>query len=184
MNSKDLKKYKRVMNEVEISLSLTRIAYQIIEDNYPLNNDVALIGIKTGGEYVARRLHKLIYDITGVDLEMGFIDIALYRDDLINVVTDPVLNGTEIDFNVLGKNIVLIDDVFYTGRTIRASLDAIIDFGRPKIVKLAVLVDTGKAEYPIKPDYFGKQVVVIDNQKAKMAFKENVGEDFAYIVEQ
>lgn len=184
MNSKNFENCKKVMNEIEISLSLTRIAYQIIEDNYPLNNNVALIGIKRGGEYVAKRLHKLILDITGVNLELGFIDISLYRDDLINVVTDPVLNGTEIDFNVLGKNIVLIDDVFFTGRTIRASLDAIIDFGRPKVVKLAVVVDTNKAEYPIKPDYIGKHVTIIEGQKAKMAFKEIQGEDLVYVVNE
>lgn len=172
---------EKVMNKTEISLSLTRIAYQIIEDNYPLDNSVALVGIKSGGEFVARRLQALIKDITSVDLEMGFIDIALYRDDLINVVTDPILNGTEIDFNVLGKKIVLLDDVFFTGRTIRAALDALIDFGRPKIVKLAVVVDRNCGEYPIRPDYYGKQIIIPRNKKVKMIFKEKDGEDLVFI---
>lgn len=171
-----------VMNEEEIEISLTKIAYEIIEHNYPLDNKVALVGIKTGGEYLAKRLHKIIYDITGVDLEMGFIDIALYRDDLINVVSDPVLNGTEIDFNILEKKLILVDDIFYTGRTIRSALDAIIDFGRPKNVALAVLLDREKGEYPIRPDYYAKKVVNEKKDKMRMLFKERDGKDSIYLL--
>ena len=180
----NLDNVKKLMNETEISISLTRIAYQIIEDNYPLDNSVALIGIKTGGEFVAKRLQKLIEDISGVKLELGIIDISLYRDDLMNVITDPVLHGTEIDFNILGKNIVLVDDIFYTGRTIRASLDALIDFGRPEVVKLAVVVDRNCGEYPIRPNYYGKQINLPKEQKVKMSFKEKDGEDFVYVIEK
>lgn len=184
MENLDLTNCEKIMNETEISLSLTRIAYQIIEDNYPLTDNVALIGIKSGGEFLAKRLQQLIKDITGVELEVGFIDIALYRDDLVNVVTDPVLNGTEIDFDILGKKIILVDDVFYTGRTIRAALDALIDFGRPEVVKLAVVIDRNRGEYPIRPNYYGRQVIVDRNKKVKMAFVEKVGKDCVYILEK
>ena len=115
---------------------------------------------------------------------MGFIDIGLYRDDLVNVTSDPVLNGTEIDFDILSKKVVLIDDIFYTGRTIRAALDALIDFGRPEFVKLAVIVDRNNGEYPIRPDYIGKHVLVEKDKKIKMSFKETEGEDFVYVVEK
>ncbi len=169
-----------LMKEEEISLALTRIAYQIIEGNYPINKKVALIGIKRGGGFIAQRIQKTIYDITKCDLDLGFIDIALYRDDLVNVTSDPVLNGTEIDFNILGKRIVLIDDVFFTGRTVRAALDALIDFGRPEVVKLAVLADRHKGEYPIRPDYYGKSIDSPSENIVRMSFKEKQGEDFLY----
>ena len=184
MSMVNLENCKKIIGDTEISLSLTRIAYQIIEDNYPLDENLVLIGIKTGGEFIARRLHGLIKDITGIDLKMGFIDIGLYRDDLVNVTSDPVLNGTEIDFDILSKKIVLIDDIFYTGRTIRAALDALIDFGRPEFVKLAVIVDRNNGEYPIRPDYIGKHVLVEKDKKIKMSFKETEGEDFVYVVEK
>lgn len=173
-----------LMKEDEISLALTRMAYQIIEGNYPFNKNVALIGIKRGGGFIAQRFQKIIYDITNCELDLGFIDISLYRDDLVNVTSDPVLSGTEIDFNILGRRIVLIDDIFFTGRTVRAALDALIDFGRPEVVKLAVLVDRHKGEYPIHPDYYGRKVDSPRENLVKMSFKENGVEDIVYEIKK
>lgn len=140
-----------------IRRALTRIAHEIIEKNKGVDN-VALIGIRRRGVPLAERLAKRIAEIEGRETPIGILDITLYRDDLTTITHQPVIHKTEIPFAVDNKTIVLIDDVLFTGRTIRAALDAIIDLGRPQSIQLAVLVDRGHRELPIRADYVGKNV--------------------------
>ena len=147
---------KVLMDDSDIDRALMRIAHEIIEANKGAE-ELAVIGIITRGDILARRIAKSIEQIEGVGIPVGLLDISLYRDDVSTRIT-PQLYSTNIPFNVDGKNIVLVDDVLYTGRTIRAALDAIMDFGRPASIQLAVLVDRGHRELPIRADYVGKNV--------------------------
>ncbi|PKM81691.1 MAG: bifunctional pyr operon transcriptional regulator/uracil phosphoribosyltransferase PyrR [Firmicutes bacterium HGW-Firmicutes-14] len=140
-----------------IRRALTRIAHEIIERNKGVD-DVALIGIRRRGVPLAERLARRIGEIEGKNVPIGILDITLYRDDLTTVTHQPVIHKTEIPFDIDNKTIVLIDDVLFTGRTVRAALDAIIDLGRPQGIQLAVLVDRGHRELPIRADYVGKNV--------------------------
>lgn len=140
-----------------IRRALTRITHEIIEKNKGVEN-VALIGVRRRGVPLAERLVKRITEIEGTVVPMGILDITLYRDDLTTITHQPVIHKTEIPFSVEGKIIVLVDDVLFTGRTVRAALDAIIDLGRPEAIQLAVLADRGHRELPIRADYVGKNV--------------------------
>lgn len=146
-----------ILDEAAMDRSLTRIAHEIIEKNKGIDN-LALIGVRTRGVPLAERLAQKIKDIEGKQVEVGRLDITLYRDDLTTLADQPVLHGTEVDFDVSGKTIVLVDDVLFTGRTVRAALDAIIDLGRPLVIQLAVLIDRGHRELPIRADFVGKNV--------------------------
>jgi len=146
-----------IMDSAAVDRSLTRIAHEIIEKNKG-TEDLALIGIRTRGVPLAERLAEKIEKIEGVSVPVGRLDITLYRDDLTTLADQPVLHGTDVDFNVAGKRIVLVDDVLFTGRTVRAALDAIIDLGRPYLIQLAVLVDRGHRELPVRADFVGKNV--------------------------
>lgn len=146
-----------IMDSAAVDRSLTRIAHEIIEKNKG-TEDLALIGIRTRGVPLAERLAEKIEDIEGIKVPVGRLDITLYRDDLTTLADQPVLHGTDVDFDVAGKRVVLIDDVLYTGRTVRAALDAIIDLGRPYLIQLAVLVDRGHRELPVRADFVGKNV--------------------------
>ena len=152
-----LKKTRDIMDRQSIENALTRIAHEIIEHNAD-TGEIAIVGIRTRGEYLAHRLVATIEKIKGIKLPLGLLDITLYRDDLMSADSQPVVHETKIDFDVSQKNIILVDDVLYTGRTIRAALDAFIDFGRPKSIQLAVLVDRGHRELPIRADYVGKNI--------------------------
>lgn len=144
------------MDESEIDRTLVRMAHQILEQNKGCQN-LALVGIVTRGDILAHRLAKLIEQIEGTQLPVGSLDISFYRDDsILNIA--PVVQGTDILFSLDGKTIVLVDDVLYTGRTIRAALDALMDFGRPSRIQLACLVDRGHRELPIRADFVGKNV--------------------------
>jgi pyrimidine operon attenuation protein/uracil phosphoribosyltransferase len=148
---------KIVMDAEGIDRCLTRIASEILEKNKG-SVDLALVGIRTGGVFLAERLRKKISRIEGRDIPFGILDITLYRDDLSSTRRKPRLGKTDIPFSLDGKKVVLVDDVLFTGRTIRAAMDALIDFGRPKMIQLAVLIDRGHRELPIRADYVGKNL--------------------------
>lgn len=148
---------KIVMDAEGIDRSLTRIAYEILEKNKGVA-DLVLVGIQTGGVFLARRLQKKISGIEGKEIPLGVLDITLYRDDFSTSHLKPRLGKTDIPFSLEGKKVALIDDVLFTGRTIRAAMDALIDFGRPNLIQLAVLIDRGHRELPIRADFVGKNL--------------------------
>ena len=159
-----------------IRRALIRIAHEITEKNRGVEN-VALVGIRTRGVPLAARIAEEIQKIENVEVPVGSLDITLYRDDLTTMGYNPVIHGTEIDFDITGKHIVLVDDVLYTGRTIRAALDAIIDMGRPNSIQLAVLIDRGHRELPIRADYAGKNVPTSRRETIEVALQEEGKED-------
>ena len=173
-----------VMDADRIGRTLARIAHEILERNHQLD-ELALIGIRRRGVPLAKRLAKAIHDIHGVEIPTGALDITLYRDDLMRtaVAAQPVIRRTEIAFSIDDKRILLVDDVLYTGRTIRAALDALIEFGRPKSIQLVVLVDRGHRELPIKADYVGKNVPTSLAQSVQVHLAEIDGRDEVEILE-
>jgi pyrimidine operon attenuation protein/uracil phosphoribosyltransferase len=167
-----------VMDADRVGRTLTRIAHEIVERNRGVS-DVALVGIRTRGVTIARRLAQRLKEISGEDVATGALDITLYRDDLMRspVGPQPVLRSTEIPFSIDDRKILLVDDVLYTGRTIRAALDALIDFGRPQGIQLVVLVDRGHRELPIKADYVGKNLPTSARQSVQVRLHESDGVD-------
>ena len=152
-----VKEKAQIMDEAAINRALTRIAHEIIEKNKGVK-DVVLIGIQRRGVPLANRLANNIKKYEGVEVPVGILDITLYRDDLSTLAEHPVINSTDIPFDINGKILVMVDDVLYTGRTARAAMDALIDLGRPKAIQFAVLVDRGHRELPIRADYVGKNL--------------------------
>jgi pyrimidine operon attenuation protein/uracil phosphoribosyltransferase len=150
-------KQRVLIDEEAINRALTRITHEILEKNKG-TEDLVLIGIKTRGSYLARRIYQNVLEIEGQRVPVGDLDITLYRDDLSEKGDEALIQGSAIDFDVTDKIVVLVDDVLYTGRTVRAALDAIIDIGRPRFIQLAVLIDRGHREFPIKADYIGKNI--------------------------
>nr|WP_092068065.1 bifunctional pyr operon transcriptional regulator/uracil phosphoribosyltransferase PyrR [Dendrosporobacter quercicolus]NSL46922.1 bifunctional pyr operon transcriptional regulator/uracil phosphoribosyltransferase PyrR [Dendrosporobacter quercicolus DSM 1736]SDL69431.1 pyrimidine operon attenuation protein / uracil phosphoribosyltransferase [Dendrosporobacter quercicolus] len=146
-----------IMDAQAIKRAFTRIAHEIIEKNKGVK-DIILVGIRTRGVPLAENLAREIEQIEGISLPVGILDITLYRDDLSTLSYQPIVHQTEIPVDVNGKKVVLVDDVLYTGRTVRAALDALMDIGRPKAIQLAVLVDRGHRELPVRADYVGKNV--------------------------
>lgn len=173
---KNIIKKTSIMDADGIRRALIRIAHEITEKNRGVEN-VALVGIRTRGVPLAARIAEEIQKIESVEVPVGSLDITLYRDDLTTMGYNPVIHGTEIDFDVTGKHIVLVDDVLYTGRTIRAALDAIIDMGRPNSIQLAVLIDRGHRELPIRADYAGKNVPTSRRETIEVALQEEGKED-------
>lgn len=167
-----------VMDASRIERSLARIAHEILECNRDLA-DVALVGIRTRGVVIAERLAALIQTLAATTLPVGSLDITLYRDDFMRqpVGPQPLVRSTDIKFSVEGRRILLVDDVLYTGRTIRAALDALIDFGRPGSIQLVVLVDRGHRELPIKADYVGKNLPTSPVQSVQVRLREIDGVD-------
>ena len=157
-----MKEKAQLMDDKAMARAITRVSHEIIEKNKGIE-DVVLVGIKTRGVPIANRIAKKIESIEGQSINTGEVDITLYRDDLKEVNADPVINGSNIKFDINDKVVVLVDDVLYTGRTVRAALDAIMDIGRPKSIQLAVLVDRGHRELPIRADYVGKNVPTSKN---------------------
>lgn len=149
----------RIMDEGAINRALTRISYEIIEQQKDISN-LVVVGIKTRGITLAKRIAEKISTLEKIKIPVGEVDITLYRDDRHNSKNEetPILNGTSIPFEIKGKQIVLVDDVLFTGRTVRAALDAIMDIDRPKKISLAILIDRGHRELPIRPDFIGKNV--------------------------
>ena len=167
-----------VMDADRIGRALTRIAHEIVEHHKSLDG-LALVGIRSRGEHLARRIAISLKDITGREIPTGALDITLYRDDLMRhaVGPQPLVRLTEIPFSIDDRRILLVDDVLYTGRTIRAALDALIDFGRPKVIQLAVLVDRGHRELPIKADYVGKNIPTAASESVQVRLSETDGVD-------
>jgi Pyrimidine operon attenuation protein/uracil phosphoribosyltransferase len=152
-----------IMDENGIIRAVTRIAHEIIERNKGVE-DLVLIGIQRRGVPLARMIANKINEVEGRDVPVGILDITFYRDDLSMLAEHPVINGTEIDFQITDKIIVLVDDVIYTGRTVRSAIDAIMDIGRPKMIQLAILIDRGHRELPIRSDFVGKNVPTSKNE--------------------
>jgi pyrimidine operon attenuation protein / uracil phosphoribosyltransferase len=167
-------KPKPLLTEREMEDELTRIAREIIADG---TENVALVGIRTRGVPLAEWLARRIAAIQHKPIEMGSLDINLYRDDLSEVSEQPVVRPTDIPFSITGKGIVLIDDVLYTGRTIRAAMDALIDFGRPRFIRLMVMVDRGWRELPIQADYVGRKIKTTAGQNVKVMLSSIDGEN-------
>jgi pyrimidine operon attenuation protein / uracil phosphoribosyltransferase len=167
-----------VMDADRMSRTLTRIAHEIVERNRGVD-DLALVGLRTAGVPLARRIAKILTEITKQEVPTGSLDITLYRDDVgrHTLGTQPVVRRTEIAFEIDDKRILLVDDVLFTGRTIRAALDALIEFGRPKSIQLVVMIDRGHRELPIKADYVGKNVPTSLNQSVKVHLTETDGRD-------
>ncbi len=165
-----------ILNAVEIYRALTRIAHEILERNKG-SKELALIGIRTGGVYLAQRLAKKIQEIEGEIVPFGELDITLYRDDLAHRKESPVLKKTHIPFDLNDRKIILVDDVLFTGRTIRAAMDGLMDLGRPKQIQLAVLIDRGHRELPIRADYVGKNLPTATDEKVEVLLEEMGEED-------
>lgn len=173
-----------LIDENSFGRTLTRISHEIIEKNGSVDN-LCIIGIKTRGVPLAKRLAERICKIEQKEVDVGVLDITLYRDDLTYTNDDmPVVNGSDVPFDISGKNVILVDDVIYTGRTARAALDAIIGFGRPASIQLAVFVDRGHRELPIRADYVGKNVPTSKSEIVHVAVNEIDGKDSVELYEK
>ena len=173
----------KIMDTEQLDKTLTRIAHEIIEKNKDIER-IAIVGIRTRGAFLAERLANKIKDIEKKEIRVGILDITLYRDDLTMIAEQPVVHKTEIDFDIQDKIIILVDDVLYTGRTIRCALDALIDFGRPRNIQLAVLIDRGHRELPIRADYVGKNIPTSQNEIVQVKIAEVDGVDEVIIQEK
>jgi pyrimidine operon attenuation protein / uracil phosphoribosyltransferase len=149
---------KVVLREGDVQRALTRIAHEIAERNADEQSGLAIVGIHRRGTFLAGRLHELLQDLLGAPIPLGDLDIGFYRDDVASRPKAPVVHASHIDFDVSGRTVVIVDDVLYTGRTVRAAIEALFDYGRPERVQLAVLADRGHRELPIRPDYVGKNL--------------------------
>jgi len=163
---------KGIMNCMDIDRSLNRIALQILERNHGIE-DLGIIGIHTGGAYLADRITQVIQHRESRQIPAGSLDITLYRDDWSLIAQNPIVKKTDITFPIENMNIILVDDVIFTGRTIRAALDAVMDFGRPRSIQLVALVDRGGRELPIQPDYVGMKVAVGANEHVHVLLEED-----------
>ncbi len=179
----DLKEKAKIMDKKAVEKALTRIAHEILERNKD-GAKVAVIGIKNRGAYIGKRIADKMEKISGEKPPVGALDITLYRDDLTQIAEQPVVHATEIDFNIDGKKVILADDVLYTGRTVRCALDAVIDFGRPSEIQLAVLVDRGHRELPIKADYIGKNIPTSSEEVIEVKLSEADGRDEVILCEK
>ena len=178
-----MKEKAKILDKDAISRALTRIAHEILEKNKGTEN-LCLVGIRNRGVYLAKRLAECIKKIDEKDVPVGILDITLYRDDLTLIASQPVVRKTEIDFDINDKNLVLVDDVLYTGRTVRAALDALVDFGRPKSIQLAVLVDRGHRELPVRADYAGKNIPTSQKETVEVRLEDIDGREEVVIVEK
>jgi pyrimidine operon attenuation protein / uracil phosphoribosyltransferase len=169
-----------VLDEDDVRRTLVRIAHEIVEKN--AGRPIALVGIHRRGAHLATRLHALVSDLLGEEIPRGDIDIAFYRDDVNLRPADPAVHATDLPFRLEGRTVVLVDDVLYTGRTARAGIDALFDYGRPDRVQLAVLADRGHRELPIRPDYVGKNLPTARSERVNVRVAELDGADEVAIV--
>jgi pyrimidine operon attenuation protein/uracil phosphoribosyltransferase len=170
-----------VLDEDDVRRTLVRIAHEIVEKN--AGRPIALVGIHRRGAHLATRLHALVEQALGEEIPRGDIDIAFYRDDVATRPADPSVRASDLPFRLEGRTVVLVDDVLYTGRTVRAGIDALFDYGRPDRVQLAVLADRGHRELPIRPDYVGKNLPTARSQRVNVRVAEEDGVDEVAIVE-
>uniref|UniRef100_A0A0A8KWX7 Bifunctional protein PyrR n=1 Tax=wastewater metagenome TaxID=527639 RepID=A0A0A8KWX7_9ZZZZ len=168
--------WREILDDDQVNRAIIRIAHEILEHNKGVEA-LALVGIRTRGEFLAHRLADKIKEIEGKAIPIGVVDITLYRDDLAMSSLQPIVKGTDLAFNVDNMRIVIVDDVLYTGRTVRAAIEAIIDFGRPQNIQLAVLCDRGHRELPIRADYVGKNIPTSRSESIHVHLKECDGED-------
>jgi pyrimidine operon attenuation protein/uracil phosphoribosyltransferase len=161
----------KIMDKEAVRRAISRMAHEILEKNKG-SQGLCLVGIRTRGVVLAQRLTEAIRTIEGVEVPVGILDITLYRDDLITVDVQPIVRETQISFDIQDKKIVLVDDVLFTGRTIRAALNALSDFGRPAIIQLAVLIDRGHRELPIRADFVGKNIPTSRLQNVQVVFQD------------
>lgn len=180
---KELKLKKKIIDADGIRRGLTRIAHEIVEKNKG-TDDLVIIGVRTRGVPLAKRLAKKIDEFENVKIPVGILDITLYRDDLSMVAHQPIVHKTEISFDIDDKKVILVDDVLYTGRTVRAALDALIDLGRPHAIQLAILVDRGHRELPIRADYVGKNLPTSNDEVVSVNLEEVDGLDSILLLNQ
>jgi len=178
-----MKEKTKILDKENISRILTRMAHEILEKNKG-TGELCIIGIRTHGAFLASRLGTRIKVIENKEVPVGVLDITLYRDDLTLISSQPVVHKTEIDFDITGRHVILVDDVLCTGRTVRAALDALIDFGRPTTIQLAVLIDRGHRELPIRPDYVGKNIPTSQQETIEVRMEESEGIDEVVIIEK
>ncbi len=172
----------RIIDEVGLRRTVTRLAHEILERNRGAEN-LVIVGVRTRGVYLAQRIIQAIEKIEGKRLPLGILDITMYRDDFRQRLKQPVVQQTDIPFDIYDKDVILVDDVLYTGRTTRAALEALMSFGRPARIQLAVLVDRGHRELPIKPDYVGKNIPTSIGEEVQVKMQEIDGEDSVLLVE-
>jgi pyrimidine operon attenuation protein / uracil phosphoribosyltransferase len=178
-----MKPLELLLDDHALDRALTRISHQILEKNLDLNN-FGVVGMQTRGVFLAQRIIKKINAIEHTSLTAGVLDVTLYRDDYRMAFKQPSVKVTDIPFNINGIDLILVDDVLYTGRTVRAALDALTDFGRPKTIQLAVLIDRGHREMPITADYAGMNVTTRSNQEVALKVVEIDKEDSAWLMER
>ena len=166
---------KEIYDEMAVKRALTRMTYEIIERNKGIDN-LVIVGIKTRGAYLAQRIATRLEQLEGASVPVGELDISMYRDDRKHT-DDPVVKDSQLQFDITGKHVILVDDVLFTGRTIRAALDALMDQGRPDRINLAVLVDRGHRELPIRPDFIGKNIPTAMDEQVAVYVKEIDGKD-------
>ena len=166
---------KEIYDEMAVKRALTRMTYEIIERNKGIDN-LVIVGIKTRGAYLAQRIAKRLEQLEGASVPVGELDISMYRDDRKHT-DDPVVKDSQLQFDITGKHVILVDEVLFTGRTIRAALDALMDQGRPDRINLAVLVDRGHRELPIRPDFIGKNIPTAMDEQVAVYVKEIDGKD-------
>ena len=172
----------KIIDQAGMERTVTRLAHEILEKNKGGEN-LVLIGMRTRGEFLAKRIHNKIMEIDGKELNFGILDVTLYRDDFRMRLKQPEVSVTDITFDISEKDVILIDDVLYTGRTTRAALDALMDLGRPNTIQFCVLVDRGHRELPIRADFVGKNIPTSINEEIQVKMNEIDGEDAVYLVE-
>jgi pyrimidine operon attenuation protein/uracil phosphoribosyltransferase len=173
----------KIIDEEGMKRTITRLSHEILEKNKGANN-IVLVGMRTRGEFLANRISKKIMEIENLSsIPTGALDVTLYRDDVRTNLKQPQVSVTEIQFDITDKDVILIDDVLYTGRTARAALDALMDLGRPRTIQFCVLVDRGHRQLPIKADFVGKNIPTSINEEVKVKMKEIDDEDAVYLVD-
>lgn len=172
----------KIIDDQNFVRIISRISHEILEKNKG-SNTLVLLGMRTRGEFLARRILNKIKEIEGIDIPFGVLDVTLYRDDFRTRLKQPQVSVSDITFDLTEKDIILVDDVLYTGRTVRSALNAIMDMGRPSTIQLVVLIDRGHRELPIKADYAGKNIPTSIDEEIKVKMKEIDGEDSVYLVE-